>query len=221
MKMNLNYLFRISVVFTLTLCVYSCSSTPLNEDDPISYYKSALDDVDSSRYVIALEKLRTIRHKFPYSSISADAQLKIADVYYLQEAFLEAAFAYKSFIELHPKHKKTAYAFFRIGDSYFQSSPTNIARDLTPAISALNAFGLFIEKFPHHENSKLAHKKISEIGTLLSEKELYIADFYYNQDAYDAAKARYKKLIKVFPNSPYVEEAREQLESLSERGEKK
>ena len=60
--------------------------------------------------------MKTIKNKFPYSNYATEAQLKIADVYYMQESYGEAAVAYEAFRDLHPKHEKVPYAMFRIGE---------------------------------------------------------------------------------------------------------
>src|SRR6476619_147606 len=102
-----------------------CSGKAIDENDPAALYKDAEDDIKNDHYQIAIDKLRSIRNKFPYSKYAVDAQLRLADVYFLQEDFAEAAAAYETFRDLHPKHEKTSYAMFRIGKSYYKDSPTN------------------------------------------------------------------------------------------------
>ena len=67
-----------------------------------------------------IDKLKIIKNKYPYSKYALDASLRLADVYFLQESYTEAALAYESFRDLHPKHEKVPYAMFRIGTFLFQ-----------------------------------------------------------------------------------------------------
>src|SRR3954471_15762619 len=92
---------------------FGCSSAPVNDNEPERLYKDALDDIQSDHYQVAIEKLKLVRNKFPYSSFATEAQLKIADVYFMQDAFAEAALAYEAFRDLLPKHEKVAYAMFK------------------------------------------------------------------------------------------------------------
>src|SRR4051812_10683656 len=87
------FLRSISSVLSMGLILLAtgCSSTQVNEHDPESLFKDAEEEVASEHYQIALEKLRSLKNKFPYSKYAPDAQLRIADVYFLQESYTEAA----------------------------------------------------------------------------------------------------------------------------------
>lgn len=200
-----------TLLIPLFIGALGCSSTPVNENDPASLYKDAEDDIQSDHFQIALEKLRTVKNKFPYSKYAVDAQLRIADVYFMQEAYAEAAASYEAFRDLHPKHEKTAYAMFRIGKSYYNDIPSTVARDMAPAQKALDAYGDFLRRFPNDPQAAEAQKDIAEIRKLLAEKELYIGNFYYKRDFYDSAKHRFEKIIELYPETDAAKEAEQKL----------
>ena len=191
-----------------------CSGKTVNEDDPAILYNDAEEDIKSDHYQMALDKLRTVKNKHPYSKQAIDAQLRIGDVYFLQESFAEAAAAYEAFKDLHPKHERVAYAMFRMSLSYFNDIPSNLARDLTPAKKALEAFDDFMKRFPTAPEAVEATKDIAETRKILADKELYIADFYYKRDDYMAAKARYLKILDMYPDSPAATKSKEKLVKL-------
>lgn len=193
-----------------------CAGGEVNENDPASLFKDAEEDIEDDQYAIALEKLRTIRHKFPYSKFSSLAQLRIADVYFLEGSYAEAASAYESFRDLHPKHERSSYAMFRIGEAYLQATPENIARDLSTADSALTAFNAFLARYPNDERATEARKQIDEIRGRLAAKELYIGDFYLKRGDAIAAVNRYDKLIELFPNTEAAKAAKEKLPEVRE-----
>src|SRR5690606_22860260 len=116
--------------------LYGCSSAEIDENNPTALMKEAEEDIDSSRYLLAIEKLHAIKNKHPYSKEAVEAQLRVADVYFLQDSFTEAAATYEAFRDLHPKHVKIGYATYRVGLSYFMDIPKKHARDLTPATHA-------------------------------------------------------------------------------------
>jgi len=191
-----------------------CSSTPIDENDPASLMADAEDDIQSNHYQIAIEKLRTIKNKFPYSKHATDSQIRIADVYFLQESFAEAALTYEVFRDLHPKHEKTAYAMFRIGKSYFNDMPGTVARDLTSAQRGLDAYRDFMKRFPTDPQAKEAEADIVTIRDTLAAKELYIGNFYYRSADWDAAKARYMKIQIMYPETETAKQALTKLESI-------
>jgi len=197
-----------------------CSGKGINDASPQELYDEAQKDIDSSQYLLALEKLRMLKNKFPYSNLAAEAQLKIADVYFLQDSFIEAAAAYEIFNDLHPKHEKTVYALFKIGDSYYNDVPGNIARDLTSATKAEAAFNNFLKKFPAEEKSDEIRNKRTDVRNFLAKKELYIGDFYYREDQYLSAQKRYVKILNLYPDSKFIEEAKKKLKKIESLLEK-
>ncbi len=193
-----------------------CSSAPVNESDPAALYKDAEDDIKNDHYQIAIDKLRTVRNKFPYSKYSVDAQLRLADVYFLQEDFAEAAAAYETFRDLHPKHEKVAYAMFRVGKSYYKDSPSNVARDLTPAQKSVDAYQEYLRRFPSAADAQEARTDLEAARGLLASKELYIGNFYFKRDFYDSAKPRFERVISLYPETPAASEAKEKLAKIAD-----
>jgi len=168
-----------------------------------------------------LEKLQSIKNKHPYSKEATEAQLRIADVYFLQDNYTEAAASYEAFRDLHPKHPKIAYATFRVALSHFNDIPGNHARDLTPAARAETAFDEYLYRFPKDEFSAEARAKRAEARNILAEKEVYIADFYYKRDHWDAARGRYQKVVSTYGDTTFVDHAQKRLKALEGKSEEK
>lgn len=206
------------IVATTASFLSGCSGRKVDENDPVSMYQDAEDEVSSDHYQLAIDKLRAVKNKFPYSKSAVDAQLRIADVLYMQDSFGEAALAYESFRDLHPKHEKVAYAMFNIGRSYFADIPGTVARDLSAAQKALDALNDFQKRFPSDPNAKEAGEMVTKTRNLLAEKELTIGNFYYKRDFFDSAKARYAKLIELYPDTSHAKEAKEKLAAIASRG---
>lgn len=192
-----------------------CSGESINENDPAALYQDAENDIKGDHYVIALDKLKIVKNKFPYSNYSVLAQLRIADVYYLQENYVEASAAYETFRDLHPKHEKVPYAIYKTAMSYFNDTPSNIARDVTPSQKALDAFNELIRRFPTFENIADAQKNRIICLDKLAEKELYVGNFYFRRDLYDSAEPRYKKILELYPETNSAKTAREKLEKIA------
>ena len=207
--------FRSSLLsVVLFVGIFGCSGGEINDRDPSLLSKEAEEDISNDHYQLALDKLRIVKNKFPYSKHAIDAQLRIADVYFLQELYGEAALTYETFRDLHPKHERVAYAMFRIGKSHFLDAPSNIARDLTAATKALNAYKDFVRRFPDSTDTPEANKDIAETRKILAEKELYIANFYFREDQHEAARARLKKIVDNYSDTEPAREAQAKLTKL-------
>jgi outer membrane protein assembly factor BamD len=191
-----------------------CSSKGINESNPKEMYEDADSDIKNDRYLLALDKLRIVKSKFSYSSYGALAQLRIGDVYFLQESYPESASAYETFVELYPKHEKAAYALFRSGEAYFKDIPSTIARDLKSAESAVQAFTSYLKKYPGGEFAAQANEMKSKSFNKLAEKEFDIAKFYIRRKKNDAAKVRLQKILDQYSGSEISVQAKDLLEHL-------
>lgn len=210
-KINRYLKWSIAVV----LLLQACAGSKVNENDPASLMADANEEIENSHYLIAIEKLKNIKNKFPYSKYGIDSQLRIADVYFLQGSYAEAAAAYENFRDLHPRHEKIPYVYFRIGFSYYKDSPSNSSRDLSSAARANDALSDYFRKYPEDNNRTEAQEAYKSTRELLAEKELMIGDFYYRRDVSDAAKARYTKLINMYPDTDAAGKAKEKLDKLT------
>lgn len=212
---------KINAFFVLLFFYLGCSSATLDENDPRALLKDAEEEIKTNHYIIAIEKLKKIKNKFPYSQYSIEAQLRIADVYYIQESFTEAAIAYETFYELHPKHSKADYALFRAGKSYFNDTPKEVAKDLTTAKKSWELYSELSKNFKESPKISEAKKDTEAIRELLAEKDLYIADFYYKRNLFESSKSRYAKIELLYPETKSAKIAAEKIKDIERSNEKR
>lgn len=200
----------------------SCSSPKVDSAlAPTELYKEAEEDIEASRFILALEKLREVKNKYPYSSEASVATLRIGDVYFLQESYLEAAAQYEAFKDLYPKSDKIEYAQYRQGLSYYEDLPENIARDLSSSVRAEESFRQYIRQFSGGEHLSDAEKMLLKTRNKRAEKELYIARFYIKTKEWEAAKGRLEKIISEYSDTIYFDEATKLLQKVTEKTEGK
>lgn len=195
------------VFFTILGLFCGCASTELSPDDPEALYAEAESEFKDGRFLMAIEKFREVKNRYPYSSRAVDAELRIADSYFDQESFIEAETAYEIFKELHPTHVRSDYVQFRVALSNFNQIPSHPGRDLTAAYKAIDAFHLLEEKFPSSEFIEKAKIHSGEARLKIAEYENYVADFYFRRRHFLSASYRYAALLKDFPEMGYDEEA--------------
>jgi outer membrane protein assembly factor BamD len=188
-----------------------CAGQPIDENDPTALMADAEADIESSHYQIAADKLRMIKNRFPYSKQAVEAQIRIADVFFLQESFAEAALAYETFRDLHPVHEKAAYAMSRAALSYYRDIPSTVARDMAAARKSLEAYEAFIARYPAAPEITEAKSRVAEIRDLLARKELYVGDFYVKRSFFRSAKGRFEKVLALYGETRAADEARTKL----------
>jgi len=189
---------KLLFIFTILSFVFGCASDEKNADTPEGAFKIAKEYEDAERFEVAIQKYSDVKNKFPYSSYATAAELAIADVQYKRESYPEAQIAYQNFRDLHPKHQKIDYVVFRTGMSYYLQLPETIDRDLSLATDAIYSFNELIKSYPNSEFYKEAKEKREQAYIMLTEKELYIADFYFKQKKYDSALIRYENAYKKY-----------------------
>jgi outer membrane protein assembly factor BamD len=189
---------KLLFIFIVSLTLFSCASEEKLADTPEAAFALAQDFEKSDRNQIAIQRYMDVKNKYPYSSLATEAELAIADVYFKTEDFTEAQISYQNFKEFHPKHSKIDYVIFRIGLSYYQQLPDSIDRDLSLANDAIYAFNELIKKYPNSTYKAEAEDYRKKAFVMLNEKELYIADFYFQQKLFDSAFNRYEMSYKKF-----------------------
>jgi outer membrane protein assembly factor BamD len=214
---SMNFFKFFACLFLLiTSCEFfsGCAGKQVNESDPKEMYEDAEEDVKSDRFLLALDKLRIIKSKFSYSNYGALAQLRIGDVYFLQESFPEAASAYETFVELYPKHERASYALFRAGESFYNDIPSTIARDLRSAESAISSFSLYLRRYPGGEFGAAAGDFKRKAYNKLAEKEMEIAQFYIKRKKPASARMRLEKILNLYGESDLATQARDLMDRL-------
>ena len=188
------------IQFTLLITLFfSCAvERPSGKTEAEVLYKEAKDLMADRRFILATEKLNTLRSQYPYSYYSTYAELALADILFHQENFEEAAASYILFRDFHPKYKEQDYVLFKIAESYFSQKPQTYDRDLTPAVKAIKYFNELKSLYPNSKYLKDAKSKIEECRKMLVDKEKYIADFYYRTEDYESAKHRYNNMFENF-----------------------
>lgn len=198
---------RLGMLVLVTSLMAHCAHKEANPDDPDALFNEAEEAFKDEKFLIAIDKYRDIKNRFPYSTRATDAELRIADAYFDQESYIEAESAYEIFKELHPTHPKAAYVQYRIALSFYDQIPSNSARDLTAAHKAIESFNVVIDKYPSSEFVAKAKEYIQESRKKLAEHQNYVADFYFQRQHYLSASYRYSALLQEFSNLGYDEEA--------------
>ncbi len=191
-------------LLAIALFLPACSSTnKIDDSTPQGAYALAKSYEKQERYRDAIREFTNLKDKHPYSSYAVRAALKIADIQYKRENYIEAQNDYQLFKDFHPTYPRIAYVTYRLAMSYFQQLPSTIDRDLSLSKKALIFFNEVINSYPTSHYVADCKAKRTKILTMLAHKELYVAHFYREQDQCDSALGRYQYLLKHYPNSPF------------------
>ncbi|MDR1490055.1 MAG: outer membrane protein assembly factor BamD [Desulfovibrio sp.] len=183
------------IVFLLSGCgIIDWFYLPPGEDTAQELFEAGNDAMRDKNYVGASKYYSKLKDLFPFSPYAVEAELSLADCYFLDEEWPAAVDAYKEFESLHPRHQAIPYVLFNIGMASMNGYPS-IDRPSDPIVEAYSYFQRLIESYPNTEYAAVSAEKMKECRKLMAEHELFYADFYYRMGRYASALARYKVII--------------------------
>jgi outer membrane protein assembly factor BamD len=188
--------------------VAGCSSTPdIDTSTPEGAFKLANKYEKDERFEEAIVQYTQVKNKHPYSKLATESELRIAEIHFTREEFVEAQNSYQVFKEMHPTHPQIDYVTFRLGLSFFNQLPSTIDRDLSVAERAILYFDEVIQSYPSSSHVGEAKDYKLKALKMLAEKEDYIAHFYFIRDHFESALVRYEGLLDKYPNLGFDEKA--------------
>ena len=192
----------------LALFFIGCAQPGKESQKPSEKDFARAEDLQrAGRYEMAIEKFELVRNKYPLSEEALEAELKIADTYFLQQNYIEALSGYQVFKELHPRSRHLPYVQYKIALSHFKQVPSTADRDLTPCNKAIEAFQELQSLHPNSPYAKESEERIKECRRKLAEKEFYVGNFYFKQEHYKSAAQRFESILTTYPGLNFDEEA--------------
>jgi outer membrane protein assembly factor BamD len=197
--------FKVFLVFIGTiLLLQGCSELKLNK--PVDeLYRDGEVSFQKGRYEDALAQWKRVKESFPAPEMSARTEINIADAYFLNKDYIEAAAEYENFRKLHPSHELAGYALFGQGVSYF-SQIKGIDTDQTPVKNSLAIFESYLKLYPNGANTLEVQEKIRACRDKQLQYELYVGRYYLRTKSYPAAIARFEKALYSFVDLPRSDE---------------
>lgn len=191
----------VALVLLVSFAAAGCSSAEkIDPSTPEGAFKLAEELEKDERFEESVAKYTDVKNKHPYSRYAVLAELKVADVQYLRESYIEAQYAYQTFKDLHPKHPQIDYVTFRLGMSFFNQLPSTTDRDLSLADKAILYFDEVTTSYSGSQYAKEAAEKKAEAVRMQADKELYIANFYFKKKQYGSALGRYETILRNYAN---------------------
>jgi len=201
-------------IFILSIVISSCSSNEEMPDERLlekELYDQAQLRLKNENFSTAIRSLEALESRFPFGRYAEQAQAELIYAYYMNSQFEASQSAAERFINLHPRHTHSGYAYYMKGlasftdDSglfsrYFQSDLAK--REVVMAQQSFDELSDFIARYPDSKYVPHAKQRMIYLRNLLAQHEVYVADFYMKRGAYLAAIGRAKYVIEHLPNTP-------------------
>jgi outer membrane protein assembly factor BamD len=176
------------------------SSGKKTEKSPQQLAMEGVQKMQEKDYGDAVKAFQQLKERYPYSKYAILAELKLADAYYQNGEYSEAAVAYEEFARLHPRNEVIPYVLYQIGMCHFLSFES-VDTDQEETRLAVDAFQRLVQAFPQSEYSAKARQQLLECRKRLAFHEFLVARFYYRTEKYVAAKERLDFLTARYPEA--------------------
>ena len=148
-------------LFTLSGCgIIDMVYLPPPEDTAQEIFEAGNEAMSEKNYVRAAEFYIKLRDTFPFSPYTLEAELALADCYYLDKEYILAAEAYKDFESLHPRHEAVPYVLFQTGNALMNQF-RSVDRATTILEEACEYFNRLIQTYPGSPYAAQAQENIA------------------------------------------------------------
>jgi outer membrane assembly lipoprotein YfiO len=194
-------------------CASACASTgdpspsPSDPEAKEIKAKDAIDDdqgpegailaeakqlYEAGMYSLARDKFQSIKDRFPLGAYGHFAEVKIADCYYYNSEFNEAAKFYEGYLKSYPGSVDSPYIELQAARAHVNSAGGGTGRDRQPLERALVIFDGIVEKYTGSAYSYAAERERAPLVEQLAAYDRLIIDFYKQRGNTAAVEAREK-----------------------------
>ncbi len=197
----------LSVVLVALVFTAGCSgSGRIRHSSPQGAFEKGLEAYESEDYERAVEYFRAVFSYGRGNEWAADAQLYLARAYRADERYALAATEYQRFVRLYSSDPRVPQARFGRALTFYARSPM-YQLDQTYTHQALDAFQLFIDRYPTHERVPEAEAYIEELQEKLAHKQYHAAQLYEQRELWEAAALSYEMVFDQYPQTVWADDA--------------
>ncbi len=214
-RFKLVLIFQYCFLLCVLLVLVSCGS---HDDFDTVYEERAVEEIyyagfnflNKGKFRNAAAEFDEVERQHPYSIWARRSLLMSAYAYYKNHNYESAILTARRFLALHPGNKSAAYAYYLIGQSYYEQI-SDIERDQKSTEQALSVFYELKNRYPESEYTRDAQLKIDFTLEHLAAKELSIGLYYMKKSSYVSAINRFRNIVLRYQRTSYIEEALHRL----------
>ncbi len=205
-------LLRFGIVLLATSFAAGCST--FRRSDRVAYVERPVEQIyneaglamDRRAYSDAVKTFDEVERQHPYSEWASRANLMAAFAHYQANDYTESIAAARRYIDLHPGNDETVYAYYLIAICYFEQI-VDVGRDQGTTVSALDALGEVVRRYPNTEYAADARLKVDMVRDQLAGKEMEIGRWYLRRNQHLAALNRFKTVVDDYQTTTHTPEA--------------
>jgi outer membrane protein assembly factor BamD len=187
-----------ALLFVIALVAGCAAREVPREPTAEENYQMGMEKFDKKDYRDAIPYYQKILENYPFSYYAIQAELKIAEAYFLDKKYVEALVHLHGFQELHPTNENIPYVLWMKAVSYSEQFRT-IDRDVSSMDNSKRELLELTTRFPESPYAEEAQEMLVKVNGRLAEHDFYVAHFYYRSADYYAALKRFQRILDKYP----------------------
>ena len=217
MKFKLKYSYII-----IFLLLISCSNDEKKvevlkekslEAQMIEVYNQGMEEFEKGDVIYAGKKFSEAELLYPQSEWASKAVLMSAYGYFSQGYYNDAVNDLERFLKKYKNHPQTDYAYYLLALCHYDQI-IDEKKDLNQILLSQKYFNYIVKNYPNTDYALDSKYKLDFILEIMASKEMYLARYYVQREKWIPAINRFKKIIKEYDTTIYVEEALHRLVEL-------
>ena len=184
------------------------------ETQMMEVYNQAMQEFERGDVIYAGKKFSEAELLYPQSVWAPRSVLMSAYGYFSQGYYNNAINDLERFLVKYKNHPQTDYAYYLLALCHYDQI-VDEKKDMNEIILAKKYFELTIKNFPDTDYARDSKYKLNYITEIMASKEIYLARYYMQREKWIPAIKRFKKVVKDYDTTIYVEEALHRLVELN------
>ena len=217
MKLRLVFLI-LALIFLNTSCSKEKEKITIIEEESlemqmIKAYNEGLAYLEKGDPIYASKKFNEAELLYPQSIWAPRAALMASYTYFSYLYYSDAILELEKFLNKYKNHPRRDYAYYLLALSHYDQI-VDEKKDTNEILKAKKYFEIIIQKYPNTDFALDSEFKLELIQELLASKEMYLARYYVDREKWIPAINRFKKVVKDYDETIYIEEALHRLVEL-------
>ena len=217
MKFHLIFLI-IAFIFLNNSCSKEKEKISIIEEESlemqmIKAYNEGLAELERGDPIFAAKRFNEAELLYPQSIWAPRAALMAAYSYFSYLYYSDAVIELEKFLDTYKNHPRRDYAYYLLALSHYDQI-VDEKKDTNEILKAKKYFEIIIQKYPDTDFALDSEFKLELIQELLASKEMYLARYYVDREKWIPAINRFKKVVKDYDETIYIEEALHRLVEL-------
>ena len=179
----------------------------------IEVYNQGMEEFERGDVIYAGKKFSEAELLYPQSEWASKAVLMSAYGYFSQGYYNDAVNDLERFLKKYKNHPQTDYAYYLLALCHYDQI-VDEKKDLNQILLSQKYFNYIVKNYPNTDYALDSKYKLDFILEIMASKEMYLARYYVQREKWIPAINRFKKIIKEYDTTIYVEEALHRLVEL-------